>query len=260
MADAAAMLAEWGGEVERVLGGYDYTVTGWSGEGFVCNAIRALADGAEVARSLGKPRKGSRPGIPADTVNAVSWAITIFEDRLEKFAALKQQAAQVREIEDRTGTRLKSWNDATWLIRTWVSFSDGKPTGVTFHEYCEAKASDRICSGDAVPRANGARPRAHSSDFGTLVWNGTEYKFSKTQAACIKILFENWQNGTPEVMGETLLEASLSSREELRLIFRNSGAWGTLITSPRKGFYRLAEHAAVLTKRKNISRAGKTLG
>ena len=91
---------------------------------------------------------------------------------------------------------------------------------------------------DAAPDRTQA---AHNEDFHTVHWFGTEYHFTHTQAACVKALWQAWLDGTPEVSGQTILEAADSSSNRLSQVFgRNQPAWRTMIVrGEKKGTYRL---------------------
>ncbi len=83
---------------------------------------------------------------------------------------------------------------------------------------------------------------AHSPDFHSVRWFGTEYTFTNNQAPCVQALWEAWEKGTPELSGEYLLEKADACTSRLNLVFRNSEAWGRLIVpGTRKGNYRLKE-------------------
>jgi hypothetical protein len=85
----------------------------------------------------------------------------------------------------------------------------------------------------------------HSLDFRSVHWFGFRYTFSAMQAACIKVLWEAWENRTPEVGDAAILEAAGSDAERLPLVFRNHPAWGTMILEgSTKGTHRLAGPAA----------------
>jgi len=103
----------------------------------------------------------------------------------------------------------------------------------------------------------GTHPCRHSKDFTSVVWYGTRYRFNKTQARCVRILWQGWETDCPSVSQETLGEAigSSSSQFRLRDIFRATSrkgktgstrriqrhaAWGTMIVSDGKGIFRLA--------------------
>jgi hypothetical protein len=87
----------------------------------------------------------------------------------------------------------------------------------------------------------------HGPDFRSVDWCGREYPFTKAQAACVKVLWEAWENGTPEVGNYTILQAAKSEQSRLQDVFKQRGkmhpAWGTMIVScpTNKGAFRLQE-------------------
>lgn len=84
----------------------------------------------------------------------------------------------------------------------------------------------------------------HSPDFRSVSWFGESYSFTANQAACVKILWEAWENETPEVSGAHLLEAAdvQDSTQRIDLVFRGNPAWGAMIVPGKtKGVYRLKE-------------------
>lgn len=99
----------------------------------------------------------------------------------------------------------------------------------------------------AVPPAEPATPALdarHSVDFRSVRWFGIDYTFTPTQAAVVKSLWENWENETPDVGQDAILEGAGSECDRLRDLFRNHPAWGTLIVptgSANARTYRLAE-------------------
>lgn len=98
----------------------------------------------------------------------------------------------------------------------------------------------------ATPPA-GARqlpPARHSIDFRSVHWFGADYTFTAGQAACVRVLWDAWENGTPEVSQAAVLEAAGSTAETLRALFQSSAAWQTLIRQGQKGSYYLAEPGA----------------
>lgn len=102
-------------------------------------------------------------------------------------------------------------------------------------------------------RGEGERPRArHSPCFRSVYWYGTSYAFTGNQAACVKLLWEMWENDTPDVSHEKLVETAEVSMETGRVvdIFKinvagkstKHPAWGTMIVSgTTKGICRLQE-------------------
>lgn len=87
---------------------------------------------------------------------------------------------------------------------------------------------------------------AHSSDFRSVNWFGSTYTFTSIQAACVSVLWENWDRGTPEVSEHTILEDSRveSSQNRLSHLFEKGKhpAWGRLIVpGSTKGTFRLGD-------------------
>jgi hypothetical protein len=80
----------------------------------------------------------------------------------------------------------------------------------------------------------------HSADYRSVHWFGCDYTFTPTQAAVIRQLWEAWEDGTPGVGQETLLEGAGSTGDRLRDVFRGSPAWGTLVVPLGKGLFALA--------------------
>jgi hypothetical protein len=82
----------------------------------------------------------------------------------------------------------------------------------------------------------------HSADFRSVNWFGVSYSFTALQAACVRVLWEAWENGTPEVSGERILESSDTDRDTRRIdtVFQNHPAWRTMIVGgSTKGTYQL---------------------
>ncbi len=82
----------------------------------------------------------------------------------------------------------------------------------------------------------------HSLDYRSVHWLGTDYSFTPVQAACVKILWEAMENGTPSVGGQTILAEVESESKRLIDLFRDNEAWGRMIVrGETKGSYRLKE-------------------
>jgi hypothetical protein len=81
----------------------------------------------------------------------------------------------------------------------------------------------------------------HSDDFRSVTWFGKKYTFTENQAPRVKLLWENWKRGTPDVGRQILLDAAESSAEHVSHVFRDCLAWGTIIVSIKRGSYRLQE-------------------
>ena len=85
----------------------------------------------------------------------------------------------------------------------------------------------------------------HSKDFRSCRWYRQTYSFTANQAACVKVLWQHWEHGTPDVAARTVLDKTEISTERLDRVFRTNGkinpAWGTMIVTTRKGTHRLQE-------------------
>jgi hypothetical protein len=86
----------------------------------------------------------------------------------------------------------------------------------------------------------------HSSDFATVTWRGMTFRFTPTQRAVVRLLYEALVNGTPGVGEQTILEEIGSRGKRVRDLFRTKtrlhSAWGKLIVpeAGAKGVLRLA--------------------
>lgn len=97
-------------------------------------------------------------------------------------------------------------------------------------------------------RRDRRRERAHSltpiasPDFREVVWYGTQYHFTETQAACVRVLWEAWDQRTPEVSEQrALVEADYQGKRMVDL-FKGNPAWSTMIVAGHtKGSRRLQE-------------------
>ncbi len=88
---------------------------------------------------------------------------------------------------------------------------------------------------------------AHSVDFRHLRWFGETYSFTVNQVPVVKMLYEHWEKGTPDIGGETLLATVDQNNPPKRMsvLFLNHPAWKSLIVAGgTKGTYRFAEPPA----------------
>ena len=53
----------------------------------------------------------------------------------------------------------------------------------------------------------------HSPDFRSVVWQGEPFTFTASQAAVVALLWRAWSNGTPDVGGGFLLDATDSEMQ-----------------------------------------------
>ena len=108
-----------------------------------------------------------------------------------------------------------------------------------FHELYGAVRAAMMDSGLDTPRSASTTAR-HSIDFRSVLWFGTAYSFTASQAACIRILWQAWENGTPDIGQETVTEAAGLDTPRLAPLFRGHKAWGSMIVpGGTKGTYRL---------------------
>ena len=79
----------------------------------------------------------------------------------------------------------------------------------------------------------------HSTDYASVTWGEQQYQFNKNQATCVRLLHEAWLEGTPYVLGHTLLSA-IEGAVKMSGVFRRHPAWKRLILmGDRKATYRL---------------------
>lgn len=82
----------------------------------------------------------------------------------------------------------------------------------------------------------------HSPDFRSVSWFGTRHSFTPTQAAIVKVLWNAWENDTPDVGHETLLEEAGSESKRLVDVFKGHETYKQLIgQGETKGSYQLIE-------------------
>ena len=82
----------------------------------------------------------------------------------------------------------------------------------------------------------------YSIDFRSVHWFGTDYSFTPNQAAAVKILWEAWENRTPDVGGDTIATEAESDSRRARDIFKRHPAFGSMICQGKtKGTFRLVE-------------------
>jgi hypothetical protein len=111
--------------------------------------------------------------------------------------------------------------------------------------------------------ADDPKIRRHSEDFRSVVWWGTSYTFTKSQAACVRILWTAWKEKTPELDGLTVVTQADIAQTRLIDVFRSKGkahaAWGTMIVSGKsKGAYRLSEGTTITVPKTRRKQSRKT--
>lgn len=90
--------------------------------------------------------------------------------------------------------------------------------------------------------ASGPAPK-HTEGFRRVYWPGLgEFTFSWKQGAAVRELWAAWEEQSPGVSQEAVLQAAESDCARLYDLFRRHSAWGVLIIQGDKsGTYRLAE-------------------
>ena len=97
---------------------------------------------------------------------------------------------------------------------------------------------------DVLPLRETKPATAHGDDYRSVYWYGTDYSFTANQAAVVKVLWEHWQRGAPEVGDATLLKAvdHEAPPPRLNVLFRGHSAWGCMIVEGQtRGSHRLQE-------------------
>ncbi|HEX5272039.1 MAG TPA: hypothetical protein VFW33_16195 [Gemmataceae bacterium] len=100
----------------------------------------------------------------------------------------------------------------------------------------------------SAPVAKSPFVARHSADFRSVVWNGIRYgPFTPTQAAVIAILWEAFENDTPDVGSGYVMERAGSDRSDQRVasVFgvtaEGQRFWSEVVTSKARGSYRLRQ-------------------
>ena len=79
-----------------------------------------------------------------------------------------------------------------------------------------------------------------SEDFHSAIWFGDNYVFGHDEAECLRILFRNWEKGTPEVSDPYVLGKALIPERRFADVFKNNPAWNKMIVEgSKKGTHRL---------------------
>lgn len=95
---------------------------------------------------------------------------------------------------------------------------------------------------DLAENPQETEPARHSFDFRSVHWFGIDYNFTPNQAAAVKMLWEAWENGTPDIGGDTLATKVDSDSRRARDIFKGHPAFGKMICpGTTKGTYRLVK-------------------
>jgi hypothetical protein len=106
-----------------------------------------------------------------------------------------------------------------------------------------AEIQDAAASLVTGQRRHARRSRTrHSQDFRSVVWCGHPFQFTSNQAACIRVLWDAWEKGTPEVGDTTILDEAGCESTRLVDVFKHNAAWGSMIVDgSTKGSSQLQE-------------------
>jgi hypothetical protein len=140
----------------------------------------------------------------------------------------------------------------TYLLELCGLAKDPERPQCWLYELLVASFQDRVrvaramaeAAQDLVPVAGRppSPPARHSPDFRSVLWFGQYYSFTTGQAACVQIMWNAWEQGTPEMAQQRILgDAGLDSAC-LLYVFKGHAAWGTMIVhGGTKGAFRLQE-------------------
>jgi hypothetical protein len=96
---------------------------------------------------------------------------------------------------------------------------------------------------NALP-ANWRVQQKVAADCSSALWLGEIHHFTPQQRLAIKVLWEAFQSGLPDVHQREILHCAGSKEAKLRKLFEGNKAWGRMIFPSREfggrvGFYRL---------------------
>jgi hypothetical protein len=133
------------------------------------------------------------------------------------------------------------------LEQEYASAAVAKKSKETIAELASSESQPQAAGAPKDEGDSGAPNVVHSADFRSVVWSGTSYTFTKSQAACVGVLWAAWKAGTPELDGLTVVTQADVSQTRLIDVFRSKGrahaAWGTMIMQGQsKGAYRLSDY------------------
>lgn len=138
------------------------------------------------------------------------------------------------------------------VLRALVHFLRGMPSATITVCGPGASAVFQLPEGSDVATVGPSEPTpapsevAHSDDFRSVRWHGRNSSFTPTQAACVKLLWQAWEQGVPDVVGPRLLDVAGSECVRVSDIFRAHPAWGSLIArGGSRGTFRLLDPAPV---------------
>ena len=125
-------------------------------------------------------------------------------------------------------------DDRRPLISNWVG-------DLSDWEECYRLTRDGLTAAEGMlDMTSSSTKTRHSEDFRSVNWFGTQYSFTPAQAAIVRTLWRNWEQGVPEVGQDFLLDKAEVESKQVKDVFKNNAAWNTLIVSgATRGSYML---------------------
>jgi len=91
-----------------------------------------------------------------------------------------------------------------------------------------------------TPAPTGAIFRPLTEDFITIEWEGRRFELPRMAAAAVKVLYQAWKSGAPEMPQQAVLKRIKSKNSRLHDVFRGTGLWNALVVpGERLGTRRL---------------------
>ena len=132
-------------------------------------------------------------------------------DNLEGVAYTHNLLRAVPRLPEADELRIYAWVEHVEKdLKAWAGEDEGTPAGQARQPTAGSRAT-------------------HSLDFRSVRWNDNKFSFTKQQSTIVKLLWNEWLNGTPDVGAEALLEAADAKNSRLIDGFRDHPAWGTMI-------------------------------
>jgi len=172
-------------------------------------------------------------------------------------AAIHDEALEIPAVDRLTDFQSDDWVQSLWrgvahrghTPQDWDNWPNRMRNINT--AYSNVKADLRRAMPETEPRREEAK---HSLDFRSVHWFGTDYDFTGQQAAAVKVLWQAWEVGTPDVGDATVLSTCESEGKRLKDVFKNNPAWNKMIVKGgTRGAHRLAEPAKKRKKKQQTA-------
>ena len=164
------------------------------------------------------------------------------KDRRGDYPYLFQIASDLEETREDIKDQLDILKDLGLAKVTFFIGGDAQPfiTGTGKLELEQWGQATPVTDSPPISETSSeAQEFQHSTDYASVTWGEQQYQFNKNQATCVRLLHEAWLEGTPYVLGHTLLSA-IEGAVKMSGVFRRHPAWKRLILmGDRKATYRL---------------------